>query len=108
MNTNFTIANTLDKQEFEAVVGVAGLLAYNMKQTNNKLEIPAPEIIKVARNNEGIIIGGVSGSMYLSGIEIEYSFQAPKFYAKCGYTLCGEVDGFVDNISLYSFKKSFK
>lgn len=32
---------------------------------------------------------------------ITYSFQAPLFYQKCGYSICGMVDGFPDNIQLY-------
>ncbi|TLG74316.1 GNAT family N-acetyltransferase [Culicoidibacter larvae] len=142
MNLSFTILECSDKQEFVDSVCIAGLLDYNLKQTNNKLQIPAPEIIKVARNQEGTIIGGISGSMFLSGIEIEtlwvderyrghriastllstiedearkagcqvaylttYSFQGPDFYPKCGYVFCGKVDGFIDDISLYTFKK---
>jgi GNAT superfamily N-acetyltransferase len=34
-----------------------------------------------------------------------YSFQAPQFYQKQGYTICGEIDGFPDNISLFILKK---
>ena len=34
-----------------------------------------------------------------------YSFQAPLFYQKCGYSICGMVDGFPDNIQLYVLKK---
>lgn len=34
-----------------------------------------------------------------------YSFQAPEFYLKQGYTVCGEVDGFPDDIKLYILKK---
>lgn len=34
-----------------------------------------------------------------------YSFQAPLFYQKCGYSICGTVDGFPDDIKLYLLKK---
>ncbi len=34
-----------------------------------------------------------------------YSFQAPIFYQKQGYTLCGEVNGFPDDIKLYTLQK---
>lgn len=87
-------------------------------------------------------MGGVSGSTYLSSLEIEvlwvqeayrgqkiasrllevienqakdagcqivhlttYSFQAPLFYQKQGYVICGEVNGFPDDIRLYTLKK---
>lgn len=35
-----------------------------------------------------------------------YSFQAPGFYQKQGYEICGEVDGFPDGIKLYMMQKS--
>ena len=35
-----------------------------------------------------------------------YSFQAPEFYRKNGYEICGEVDGFPDGIKLYVLKKN--
>lgn len=34
-----------------------------------------------------------------------YSFQAPRFYQKMGYHICGEIDGFPDGIKLYALKK---
>lgn len=34
-----------------------------------------------------------------------YSFQAPEFYRKQGYSICGEVTGFTDGISLYVLQK---
>lgn len=34
-----------------------------------------------------------------------YSFQAPLFYQKQGYVICGEVNGFPDDIRLYVLKK---
>lgn len=34
-----------------------------------------------------------------------YSFQAPLFYQKYGYSICGTVGGFPDNIQLYVLKK---
>lgn len=34
-----------------------------------------------------------------------YSFQAPLFYQKSGYSICGVVEGFSDNIQLYVLKK---
>ena len=34
-----------------------------------------------------------------------YSFQAPQFYQKRGFVVCGEIDGFPNNIKLYTLKK---
>lgn len=34
-----------------------------------------------------------------------FSFQAPQFYLNRGYAICGEVDGFPDEINLYLLKK---
>ncbi|MNI86022.1 hypothetical protein D3C73_1430700 [compost metagenome] len=34
-----------------------------------------------------------------------YSFQAPCFYQKNRYVVCGEIEGFPDNIKLYILKK---
>jgi Acetyltransferases len=34
-----------------------------------------------------------------------YSFQAPLFYQKQGYAICGEIDGFPDGIKLFILKK---
>ena len=34
-----------------------------------------------------------------------YSFQAPSFYQKQGYVICGEINGFPDDITLYMLKK---
>ncbi|WP_374978574.1 GNAT family N-acetyltransferase [Mesobacillus zeae] len=36
-----------------------------------------------------------------------YSFQAPLFYQKQGYVICGEIDGFPDSIRMYMLKKQF-
>jgi GNAT superfamily N-acetyltransferase len=113
-----------------------------MDKTKGKLKEPNVEIMKVARNENGIIIGGIAGSTYLSSLEIEvlwvseayrgkniasqllneieneakeagcllahlttYSFQAPSFYQKNGYIVCGEIEGFPDNIKLHILKK---
>lgn len=137
-----TISNCCDEQEFLNSVRLNGLLKYNMKQTNGKLQVPNVEFVNVARNEKGVIIGGVSGSTYLSSLEIEalwvqetyrgqniasrllaeiehrskesgcqlahlttYSFQAPLFYQKHGYVICGEINGFPDDIRLYTLKK---
>ncbi len=142
MQTKVTISNQCDEEEFLNAVRINGLLKYNMDKTSGKLKVPDVEIIKVARNESGIIIGGISGCTYLSSLEIEvlwvsedyreqniasqllkeieveakkvgcclahlttYSFQAPQFYQKRGFVVCGEVDGFPDNIKLYILKK---
>nr|WP_319489569.1 GNAT family N-acetyltransferase [uncultured Caproiciproducens sp.] len=113
-----------------------------MKKTNGKLKLPNIELVNIARNDKGYIVGGVSGSTYLLSLEIEvlwvqedyrgqkiasclleeienraknagcqishlttYSFQAPLFYQKQGYVICGEVNGFPDDIRLYTLKK---
>ena len=34
-----------------------------------------------------------------------YSFQAPRFYEKQGYQVCGKIDGFPEGICLYVLKK---
>ena len=139
---SITISNNCDEQEFFNSVRINGLLDHNMKRTNGKLKIPDLEFTKIARNEKGVIVGGVSGSTYLSSLEIEvlwveesyrgqkiasrlleeiehqaiaagcqiahlttYSFQAPFFYQKQGYIICGEVDGFPDDIRLYTLKK---
>lgn len=137
-----TISNCCDEQEFLNSVRLSGLLKYNMIQTNGKLQVPNVEFVNVACNEKGVIIGGVSGSTYLSSLEIEvlwvqedyrgqniasrlleqiehrakdvgcqlahlttYSFQAPCFYQKHGYAICGEINGFPDDIRLYTLKK---
>ncbi|MBZ6007521.1 GNAT family N-acetyltransferase [Paraclostridium bifermentans] len=137
-----TISNCCDEQEFLNSVRLSGLLKYNIKQTNGKLQVPNVEFVNVARNEKGAIIGGISGSTYLSSLEIEvlwvqedyrgqnialrlleeiehrakdagcqlahlttYSFQAPCFYQKNGYVICGEINGFPDDIRLYTLKK---
>ncbi len=142
MQTGFTISSQCDEKEFLDVVRLNGLLKYNLTKTFGKLKEPDIEIVKVARNHEGIIIGGVSGTTYLSSLEIEvlwvsedyrgqniasrllaeveseardvgchlahlttYSFQAPEFYLKQGYVICGEITGFPDDIILYMLKK---
>ena len=136
------IMNQYDEQEFMNTVRINGLLRYNIAKTNGKLKEPDVEIMKVARDDSGIIIGGISGSTYLSSLEIEvlwvneayrgqsiasqllkeieneakeagchlahlttYSFQAPQFYMKRGFVVCGEIDGFPNNIKLYILKK---
>jgi GNAT superfamily N-acetyltransferase len=113
-----------------------------MAETSGKLKEPDIEIMKVARDESGAIIGGIAGSTYLSSLEIEvlwvseayrgqgiasqlleaienevikagcqlahltiYSFQAPQFYQKNGFAICGEIKGFPDNITLYTLKK---
>lgn len=119
-----------------------GLLQFNLERTGGKLSVPDREIVHVARDGYGAIVGGISGSTYLSSFEVEvlwvqeryrelgiasrllkaaedeareagctlshlttYSFQAPLFYRKNGYSSCGEVDGFPDGIKLFLFKK---
>ena len=142
MKKKVNIMNQYDEQEFLNTVRINGLLKYNMAKTNGKLKEPDAEIVKVARDESGIIIGGISGSTYLSSLEIEvlwvteayrgqniasqlldeieneakeagcqlahlttYSFQAPQFYQKKGFVVCGEIDGFPNNIKLYIMKK---
>lgn len=142
MKKKVIIMNQYDEQEFLNNVRINGLLKYNMAKTNGKLKEPDVEIMKVARDDSGIIIGGISGSTYLSSLEIEvlwvneayrgqsiasqllkeieneakeagcqlahlttYSFQAPQFYQKRGFVVCGEIDGFPNNIKLYILKK---
>jgi ribosomal protein S18 acetylase RimI-like enzyme len=142
MEKKFNIMDHYAEQEFLNTVRINGLLKYNMDKTKGKLKEPDVEIMKVARNENGIIIGGIAGSTYLSSLEIEvlwvseayrgqsiasqllneieteakeagcllahlttYSFQAPSFYQKNGYVVCGEIEGFPDNIKLYTLKK---
>lgn len=142
MQKKFNIMDHYDEQEFLNTVRINGLLKYNMDKTKGKLKDPDVEIMKVARNENGIIIGGIAGSTYLSSLEIEvlwvseayrgqsiasqllneieneakeagcllahlttYSFQAPCFYQKNGYVVCGEIEGFPDSIRLYILKK---
>lgn len=142
MEKKFNIMDHYDEEEFLNTVRINGLLKYNMDKTKGKLKEPDIEIMKVARNENGIIIGGIAGSTYLSSLEIEvlwvseayrgqsiasqllneieneakeagcllahlttYSFQAPSFYQKNGYVVCGEVEGFPDNIKLHILKK---
>lgn len=142
MQVKVAISNKCDEKEFLNVVRINGLLKYNLNKTSGKLKKPDIEITRVARDKDGIIIGGALGSTYLSSLEIEvmwvnenyrgqniasqmleeieseakgagcrlahlttYSFQAPEFYLKQGYTVCGEVDGFPDDIKLYILKK---
>ena len=139
MQIKVTISNQCDEKEFLNAVRINGLLKYNLNKTSGKLKEPDIEIIRIARNKDGTIIDGASGSTYLSSLELEvmwvnenyrgqniasqllkeieseakaagcppttYSFQAPEFYLKQGYTICGEVDGFPDNIKLYTLKK---
>lgn len=137
-----TISSQCDDKEFLDSVRINGLLKYNMAKTFGKLKIPNIDIIRVARNENGTIIGGASGSTYLQSLEVEvmwvnedyrgqkiaskllkeieieaknagcklshlttYSFQAPKFYVKQGYTVCGQVEGFPDEIKLYFLSK---
>lgn len=136
------IYNDCDEQEFLKSVRINGLLKYNMKKTKGQLNVPNMELVSIARNEEGLIVGGVLGSTYLSSLEIEvlwvqesyrgqniasrllkeieeqaknagchiahlttYSFQAPLFYVKQGYAICGEIDDFPDDIRLYTLKK---
>lgn len=141
-NIPIIICNECDEQEFRNSVRINGLLEHNMKVTNGKLKVPDVEFTNIARNEEGVIVGGVSGSTYLSSLEIEalwvqeayrgqkiasrllevienqakdagckiahlttYSFQAPHFYQKQGYVICGEINGFPDDIILYTLMK---
>lgn len=142
MQVKVTISNQCDEQEFVNIVRINGLLKYNLTKTSGKLKEPDIEIVRVARDENGIIIGGALGSTYLSSLEIEvmwvnedyrgqhiasqlleeieseakeagcrlvhlttYSFQAPDFYLKQGYDICGQVDGFPEDIKLYILKK---
>ncbi|MFS0783088.1 GNAT family N-acetyltransferase [Bacillus sp. 1P06AnD] len=137
-----SISNCYNEQEFLDIVRLNGLKKYNLDKTNGKLQIPNKVFTFVARNENDVIIGGVSGSTYLSSLEVEvlwvqesyrgqsiasrllikieneakkagcqlshlttYSFQAPLFYQKQGYKICGEIDGFPDNIKMYILKK---
>lgn len=137
-----SISNSLDEQEFLESVRINGLLQYNLKKTNGKLHVPNENYVNIARNESGVIVGGISASAYLSSLEIEvlwvqeayrgqniasrllgvieerakqdgcllahlttYSFQAPLFYQKHGYIICGEINGFPDDIRLYTLKK---
>ncbi len=68
---SITIYNDCDEQEFYNSVRINGLLDYNMKKTNGKLKVPNIEFTNIARNEKGVVVGGVSGSTYLSSIEIE-------------------------------------
>ncbi|MDR2981730.1 MAG: GNAT family N-acetyltransferase [Puniceicoccales bacterium] len=143
MSTHVTISSQCNEEDFLSAVRIKGLLKYNMHQTAGKLKVPDMKIVRVARDEQGVIIGGASGSTYLSSIEIEvlwvdeayrgrhiatrllgevedearvagcrlshlvtYSFQAPQFYEKQGYSICGVVDGFPDHIKLFMLKKS--
>lgn len=145
MQIKVTISNQCDEKEFLNAVRINGLLKYNLNKTSGKLKEPDIEIVRIARDKDGTIIGGASGSTYLSSLELEvmwvnenyrgqniasqllkeieseakaagchlahlttYSFQAPEFYLKQGYTICGEVDGFPDNIKLYTLKNKYK
>lgn len=142
MQSNVVITSKCDEKDFLEAVRVNGLLKYNLTKTDGKLKEPDIEIIRVAYDENGNIIGGASGSTYLSSIEIEvlwvhedyrgqniasklldeveneakkagcrlahlttYSFQSPQFYQKRGYVVCGEIEGFPDNIKLYILKK---
>ncbi|GAB6108274.1 GNAT family N-acetyltransferase [Fusibacter bizertensis] len=142
MQKKFKIMNQYDEQEFLNTVRINGLLKYNMDKTKGKLKEPDIEMMKVVRDENNIIVGGIAGSTYLSSLEIEvlwiseayrgqniasqllveieneakkagcqmahlttYSFQAPQFYQKNGFVVCGEIDGFPDNIKLYILKK---
>lgn len=142
MAETITISNYCSEPEFLNEIRLNGLLKYNMDKTAGKLKVPDLEIVRVARDSNGLLIGGAAGSTYLSSVEIEvlwvdeayrgrqvasrllreieeeakgagcrlshlttYSFQAPGFYKKQGYAVCGELDGFPDGIKLYLLKK---
>lgn len=60
-----------DEQEFLKSVRINGLLKYNMKKTKGKLKVPNKDFVNIARNEEGLVVGGISGSTYLSSLEIE-------------------------------------
>ncbi len=144
MSNNIVIFTNCPDQEFLKTVRINGLLKYNMEKTNGKLKKPDMEIRRVARDENGHIVGGVQGSTYLSSLEVEvlwvsesyrgqglasrllaeiedeakevgcqlahlttYSFQAPTFYQKQGYVICGEIEGFPDKIQMYMLKKQF-
>ncbi len=59
----------------------------------------ASQLLKTIEEEAGIIGCRLS---HLS----TYSFQAPPFYQKKGYSVCGTVDGFPDNILLYILRKA--
>jgi len=142
MPNEITIYNHCDENEFIDTVRVNGLLRYNMEKTNGKLKIPDIEIVRVARDESGTIVGGAYGCTYFSSLCLEvlwvnesyrgqniasrllleveneakeagcviahtttYSFQAPQFYIKNGYEICGEINGFPDDVKLYTLKK---
>lgn len=71
MQIKVTISNQCDKKEFLNAVRINGLLKYNLNKTSGKLKEPDIEIIRIARNKDGTIIGGASGSTYLSSLELE-------------------------------------
>jgi len=58
---SITIYNDCDEQEFLNSVRINGLLEHNMKRTNSKLKVPNIEFTNIARNEKGVIVGGVSG-----------------------------------------------
>ena len=143
MGETYTISKYDDEKTFQNVIGINGLLAYNMQKTDGKLKIPDIELMLVALDKDREIVGGVKGSTFLSSIEVEtllvkeelrgqsiasqllseiekeakqagcqlshlstYSFQAPSFYQKQGYAICGEIDGLPNGIKLFMLKKS--
>jgi len=97
------ISNCYDEQEFKDIVRINGLLKYNMDKTGGKLKVPDAEIVRVARENEIENEAKALGCHFAH--TTTYSFQAPLFYQKQGYTICGEIDGFPDDIKLYMLKK---
>lgn len=140
-----TVTACVDEQEFLREVRINGLLRYNIEQTGGKLREPDLEICYAARDENGIIVGGVQGSTYLQSLEVDvlwtrgshrgqgiaarllqraeqdareagcllshlttYSFQAPRFYEKQGYEVCGKIEGFPDGICLYVLKKPLR
>jgi len=142
MPNKITIYNHCDENEFINTVRINGLLQYNMEKTNGKLKTPDIEIVRVARDESGTIVGGAYGYTYFSSLCLEvlwvseanrgqniasrllleveneakeagcviahtttYSFQAPQFYIKNGYELCGEISGFPDDVKLYTLRK---
>ncbi len=70
MTSNFTIT-TCDQQVFLQSVRLNGLLADNLNQTGGKITQPNQEIIRVVRQPDSTIVGGIAASAYYSSLEVE-------------------------------------
>ncbi|MDH6363059.1 GNAT superfamily N-acetyltransferase [Enterococcus sp. PF1-24] len=71
MSKSITISANCTKAEFLSTVRINGLLESNMDKTAGKLKVPDIEIVRVARDENHVIIGGALGSTYLSSFEVE-------------------------------------